>query len=268
MKSKSSNSKVNFNWSIKFKGFDFDRDGLLDFKDCKPFDKKRHHFYPNATLMKELTKLPIFFAGKDEDLYGWRRLYVISTDEYGKLIYVRINPYNKQNEEVLRVPKRVYDAIQRFFMVVKERPDILKSIKRRKTNVVFTAGSDDPGIYGHVPLHGKYAVVNLSGRKGIPFGYHGEEDFLQSDVQEGAGTVHHELKHIEQHQTMSPSKWMPTGGKLKKVDKRNEKVEREAQMAERRETIRRYRYPSKKKMEKAVKEQFFRFDELGGHFFK
>lgn len=38
--------------------FDMDRDGILDSKDCRPWDPTRQHIKPNKLMLKELESLP------------------------------------------------------------------------------------------------------------------------------------------------------------------------------------------------------------------
>lgn len=242
-------SKIDFNWVSSFKGFDFDGDGVLDINDCEPFDKTRQDFKPNKLMMADLKKLPILFHSGDLTKTGFpKRVYTI--DGYfmdkgtgGKLIKAKSIPVN------------VKRAIRRFLQVVKERPDVLKSIRQRKTWVIFTIQGEN---YGFVPLHGRFAVVNLKGKKGIPFGYHTKEGL--NAVQESAGTIHHELEHVKQFQTSNPSKWMGVSFKKSKI--RRAKQEIEAQKKERREMIRRYRYPTQKKYIQGVRSALLSMDEL------
>lgn len=56
--------KVNFGWRMKPKVFDFDRDGVPDWKDCQPFDRTRHVRDPGDWMETEDPR-PVLDFGRE-----------------------------------------------------------------------------------------------------------------------------------------------------------------------------------------------------------
>ena len=59
-----SSGKMNFNWKIKSRVFDSDRDGVPDWKDCQPFDRSRHVRDPGDWMETEDPR-PVLDFGRE-----------------------------------------------------------------------------------------------------------------------------------------------------------------------------------------------------------
>jgi len=108
--------KINFN-------FDSDRDGVVDRKDCRPFNPWKQDVEPNIQLYEEIKSLPIFIS-EDDDFY-----LSISSTKY------HILSKKAQGNKKLRTIRKI------ALSVIKRYPQIIGIIKRLRPNaVVFCAG--------------------------------------------------------------------------------------------------------------------------------
>jgi len=100
-------------------GFDTDRDGVLDFRDCRPFDSKRQDIKPNKKMAEELKKLPIYVSDRPGEKY-----HVMSKE----------------------AQKNAFRARTEFLSTLKKHPYVLSDIKKyiKKTDADYVYQINQP----------------------------------------------------------------------------------------------------------------------------
>jgi len=162
---------------------DSDRDGVPDWKDCRPFNPHKQHIRPSQTMKERISKLPIFFTSSEASSYDIK---------YGKKFYTI---YDKN------VPASIEKVRQRFYSMIKKRPEVIGEIERKKPAAVFfsTRGLElyDEAGYAYESESGQPAItVRLSSLgRGHPYG--------RGEIDESAGTTIHELEHVRQAKAWS-----------------------------------------------------------------
>lgn len=206
------------NWRF----IDFDRDGTPNWKDCKPLNPFLQHVRPSQTMKARLESLPIYFTTSRATEEGIER--------------GRFKVYHISNKTM---PKVAEKARQRFYSMIKKRPDVVGEIERKSPGtIVFTIrGGEAEGYTGEYAAGTGLVVVRLStGARGIPY--------RRYDIEESAGTVIHELEHRRQEEAWK-GKPKLQARMMKTVD-RGEWEAREEEMArevEERAQRKRYKYP-------------------------
>ena len=176
---------IPINWINE--GHDTDLDGVPNFRDCNPWNPREHRgVRPSKIMMKRLEKLPITFVtgrATQKELLAQRKKYTVKSK---------------------KVPKEIYKTRQRFYSVIKKRPEVVGAIEKIKPEeIVFTsrggeveAGYFDPD-YEVKTETGKWIpkellAIRLSAERGHPYrrGY----------IDYAAGTVLHELEHKRQEE--------------------------------------------------------------------
>lgn len=179
--------EVHNHWKVKpiklHFDLDSDRDGVIDYKDCRPFNPYKQHIRPSKTMQERISKLPIYFTSSEASPYDV---------EVGKKFYT-IHDKN--------VPASIEKVRQRFYSMIKKRPEVVGEIERKKPSAVLftTRGLEmyDEAGYVHEIESGQPAIiVRLSSpSRGHP--YRSEE------IDESAGTTIHELEHVRQAKAWS-----------------------------------------------------------------
>lgn len=215
--------KPTYHW--KFKPMDTDRDGVPDFKDCRPLNPFLQHVTPSQTMQARLAKLPIYFTtsrGEPYEIYEGRNFYTISDRN---------------------VPKEIEILRQRFYSMIKKRPDVIGEIERSKPKAVFFTkrgfeALQEAGYKAELKDSSEsYMVARLSSPgRGHPY--------RRDDIEESADTVIHELEHVKQARRW---KGKPKLQKRMKKKPRGKQAREEvlAELAGRRAQRKRYsNYPS------------------------
>jgi len=201
---------------IRF-NFDTDRDGVKDYKDCRPFNTHKQHARPSQTTRKRLEKLPIYFVSNEATPYD---------------VAVSKKKYTVRDK---KVPKTIHQTRQRFYSVIKKRPDVLGEMERTTPDaIVFTKrGGQEEGYFLSTDDE-ELVVSRLSSRTGHPY--------REEEAQESAGTIHHELEHVKQSR-----RWKGKPKLKKKMTKGSYSKRREevlAREAEEKAAKARYEYQS------------------------
>jgi len=232
---------------IKFDSWgDYDKDYWPNWADCRPKNPKLQHVRPSQTTRKRLEKLPIFFVTGDTE--AEKRKYY----GYKKEVYTR-----KGKSKVKKVPKEIRQTQQRFYSVIKRRPDVIGEIERKKPAAVIVTSKGGETQKGYATYTEKTkddtqhrVVVQLSGERG--------RRYDREDVEEGAGTFIHELEHVRQMKA-----WEGKPKLIKKMQKGRYSKRREevlARKAEEKASRKRYTWPYAKK--ESITESQKRFDEI------
>ena len=153
---------------------DTDKDGVLDFKDCRPFNPRKQHI--SRLTRRRMEEQPIYVT--DEPL---QEFYF----EDGKPIS-KINEefYRYGTEEARRNAPRSSKAIEK---TIKKYPSVLGDIEESQPKE-FVYSYDPNGNRGGRYVHQVDRVMAW----GTPW-----------DKKEIATTIHHELEHKRQHQNFS-----------------------------------------------------------------
>ena len=191
---------------------DIDNDGVPDWKDCRPFNPRLQHVKPNLDMQERLKNLPIFFTtgeGNIQQLLNSRKLY-------------RLEDRNVPSDiEILR---------QRFYSMIKKRPDVIGEIERsRPRAIVFTKRgiqtTQSMGITyptekemaveeGKAPGSGLVVSRITSQGRG--------KNYTKDDIYESGSTVIHELEHVKQQRKWRGKPKLQARMSKGKYDKRRE----------------------------------------------
>jgi len=187
------NKKVNTFRFLK----DSDKDGVSDPLDCRPFNPYLQHTRPNKSMKERLRALPIYFSTTEVE--GGNRIKVLYSLDGYKLM-------RNKKTKADHIPQNVKKAMQRFYSMIKKRPDTVGEMERKAPHVIIFTVKGGQTTTGYVqpmkevePLEegkreGEHkVVVRLTSRQGHPY--------RRGDVEESAGTVHHELEHVRQMKT-------------------------------------------------------------------
>lgn len=179
-------------------GTDSDGDLIPNFMDCQPYNPKKHGVYPNKEMLKQLESLPIYFTSSQKPY--------IENLNYIKSHYHHISKK--------KIPKGAEKARQRFYSMIKKRPDVVRRIRTSRVNaVVFTPhGAVIDECYGQAYSCSNATKVHLQfPRRGLKMhDIPSEKSLLYETMpkkpktvgkllpQVGAFVTLHELKHIDQ----------------------------------------------------------------------
>lgn len=114
---------------------DTDRDGVEDYKDCRPFNPKLQHVYPNKQMRKEIRSLNIWVSDKPGE-----KFHVLSKEAKKKAPRARA--------EMLSAIKKYPTIVGDIKRAKKEPPQIpdIDSIKGKRFRVVRKAREDDTWV--------------------------------------------------------------------------------------------------------------------------
>ena len=172
--------------------FDVDGDGVPNWFDCRPYDARFQHVRPNKTMEARLRKLPIYFTTSRGTFYE-----IIHSHTF----------YTLQDKQV---PRDVEILRQRFYSMIKKRPDVVGEIERTKPYAIFftkrgfepihEAGYSERTINQEplAPTEDKVPGKHLAVIRLTSFGR--GHAYRRDSLEEGAGTTHHELEHIKQYE--------------------------------------------------------------------
>ena len=177
---------------IRF-NLDTDRDGVFDWKDCRPFNQKRQHI--SKTMKKRIKKLPIVASPTSisgEQYKMWKRMeHKIDRDapdlmeevaprmRSGRLPHIMSKEIKQENQV----------ARQLFLSTIRKYPGIVGEIEKvQPKKVVVTSERQSD----------KYMPIGWTSPTGEV--YIGPQTPYLSKTQqkEVAKTAYHELKHVEQ----------------------------------------------------------------------
>lgn len=183
---------------------DSDRDGVPDHKDCRPFNPHKQHIRPSRTMQQRLSKLPIFFTSSEASQYDI---------EVGKKFYT---VHDKD------VPASIEKVRQRFYSMIKKRPEVIGEIERKKPSAVLftTRGLEiyDEAGYTHEVEAGRPTITVRLSSLGRGHPYRSEE------IEESAGTTIHELEHVRQAKAWSGKPKLKKRMKKGSHEKRKEEI--------------------------------------------
>jgi len=213
---------------------DTDKDKVPDWKDCRPFNPFKQHVRPSKTTKKRLEKLPIYFVSHEATPYQ---------------LALGRKFYTTQDK---KVPKSVQQTRQRFYSAIKKRPDALGEIERAKPHsIVFTKR----GVERHSKTGKKSSELGYA-KTLIDFDTDEEKEvavvrastggrgqkYTQSDIEDVAGTIHHELEHVKQKRRWKDKPKLQKKMAKGRYEKRREEVL--AREAEEKAQMKRYNYMS------------------------
>jgi len=233
--------KRNLNYSQASRHFglnpfgDIDRDKVPNRLDCCPYNSHLQHVTPNQAMQARLKKLPIYFTtstGTIEEIVNARKFYSL---------------YDKN------VPKEIEILKQRFYSMIKKRPDTIGKLEKTRPRAIFFTKRgmetlEEAGYTQYMTeptesiekgkLPGRHiAIVRLSSpHRGYPY-----RDY---EIQHSAGTTIHELEHIKQYK-----KWEGKPKLAKRMRKGPYSKKREeilATAAEEKAYRKRYKFPRTK----------------------
>ena len=92
--------------------FDSDRDGVSDWKDCRPFNPKLQHVKPNISMWNDIKKLPIYVS----DVPG-EEWHILSKE----------------------TKKKAPRARAEFLSTIKKHPHLVTDIKKADTSFVYSS---------------------------------------------------------------------------------------------------------------------------------
>ena len=202
--------------NVQSKKRDIDRDGISDRRDCRPLNPFLQHVKPNFDMQQRLKKLPIFFTtgeGEINQLINARKLYTLDSK---------------------KVPKEIEILRQRFYSMIKKRPDVVGELERAKPRaIVFTKRgiqtTKSMGItyptekevaVDKSKIPGSSLVVSRLTSRGRGYPYE------KSDIYESGSTVIHELEHVKQQR-----KWRGKPNLQEKMKKGRHSQRKEEQLA-------------------------------------
>ena len=178
-------------------GHDTDRDGVPNYRDCNILNPFEHRgVRPSKTTMKRLEKLPITFVtgrATQKELLAQRKKYTVKSK---------------------KVPKEISKTRQRFYSVIKKRPEVVGAIEKIKPEeIVFTSrgGEVESGYFDPdyevktetgewVPK--ELLAIRLSAERGHPYrrGYIDATGKILRYSDYASGTILHELEHKRQEE--------------------------------------------------------------------
>jgi len=128
-------AKVHFN-------LDTDKDGVLDHKDCRPFNKKLQHVRPNRQMRKEIKSLPIYVSPKPSYGFGY-------TDQQAR--------HHILSKEAKREAPKLTQTV---LSTIKKYPNIIGEIKRSKPkDITYAKKIDTPSAHGVTDVQSKRIAV-------------------------------------------------------------------------------------------------------------
>lgn len=198
---------------------DFDKDGVPNYKDCEPFNSKKHGVEPNILMAEKYKKLNIYVTDEPRYIADEKQLWYhfMSKEARQKAPIAR--------KQVLSTLKRVPELITR---IIKGRPFRIYFTSRR-------AGKGELGVahpFGFVVIYGmpKYLLEALKkGEKETEKHFPGKYDVRKLQAVERGKTLGHELKHIQQfRERRVVSRTAAKFRKSKKVSYEESPIEKEA----------------------------------------
>jgi hypothetical protein len=239
-----------------FKSFtifkDSDNDRVLDIFDCRPRNPKKQHVTPSRTTEARLERLPIYFTTNPAGIHA-DKLYTLQ----GTVIMLDRATGYKKEYKAEHIPKEIRTAITKFYSMIKKRPDTLGEIERTKPYVVIVSTRSEGGAEGlpylgmtHETIEEKrFQRKKIKGQHAVvikPVGHQGVK-YRKEDIEETAGTVHHELEHVKQFRRwMGKPKLMRRMFKGKVYERKGEQM---ATKAESKAQKKRYRQQAKSREE-------------------
>ena len=184
---------------------DFDKDGVPNYKDCEPFNPKKHGVEPNILMKKRIEKLPIYVTNKA----------INDTNDIEEIIEEESSYPLFSKEARTHTPK----IRKTVLSILKNYPDLITEIeKKRPKRIIFTSQptpkdikTSSKRLYGFAynKLGRIIVIYTISSqtakflkKHGIPTGFRKEEDIKvekKGVILSQAGMLRHELEHTEQY---------------------------------------------------------------------
>ena len=172
---------------------DFDKDGVKNFKDCQPFNRKKQDVEPNIYIEEKLRRLPIFLTDKrippDKEIEYVGR--IIKGNYYFHLL-------SRQARE--RTPRLRKEVLSMF----KRNPDLMGVIRRKRPKyVLFTSKYPGEGAhaaafairnYGGVIVVYPHSLQNADLFRSVEL----KEDYRKTEAVMKGSLLRHEAEHISQ----------------------------------------------------------------------
>ena len=168
---------------------DIDRDGVPDYKDCRPLDPTRQHIKPNKLMKKELENLPTTFLVTD------------------------LSPVQAKKDNFYTLGSKEAkwycpEAVRNIWGILKRNPHILSAIKKAKPKVtVYYAGIKGTEALDWTGSYLKYKrriqfrkpdsrklVITIDKRH--PIKGESRSIIAKKRIRYSAGTIFHETFHI------------------------------------------------------------------------
>ena len=191
---------------------DFDKDGVPNYKDCEPFNPKKHGVEPNILMKKRIEKLRIFVTDKSIDPKSG------STDVTE--IIQQGWDYSLFSKEAKRYAPKTRKIV---LSILKKYPDLITEIERKRARrIIFTSQTAPKLLETSHPAYGRvyglacrefgssvviYAIPSQAEKffkkHGTPIGRYADEGIKtkKAPILAQASTLRHELEHIKQFRT-------------------------------------------------------------------
>jgi len=213
---------------------DQDGDFWPNWKDCRPKNPKLQHVRPSQTTRKRLEKLPIFFVSGEPEI-GKTRYYGVDRKTYTA----------KGVKKTKKVPKEIKKTQQRFYSVIKKRPEVVGEIERKKPGMIIISSRTGEKERGYATPTDELEIEDKQKGKGIvavKLSSDRGKPYRREAIEDSAGTFIHELEHVRQQKAWKGKPKLQKKMKKGRYTKRKEEVL--ARKAEEKAEKKRYEHQS------------------------